>query len=54
MRDMGIGAIYPNPQTTLANKTHKVYPSLLRNVEVTYPNQVWAIDITYSVPGVQG
>ncbi len=39
MRDMGIGAIYPKPKTTLANKAHKVYPYLLRNVEVTYPNQ---------------
>ncbi len=35
MREMGIGAIYPND---LANKAHKVYPYLLRNVEVTYPN----------------
>ncbi|GAL10950.1 mobile element protein [Vibrio astriarenae] len=50
MRDMGIRAIYPTPQTTLANKAHKVYPYLLR----TYPNQAWAIDITYSVPRVQG
>ncbi|MEZ9292434.1 IS3 family transposase [Vibrio lentus] len=47
MRDMGIGAIYPKPKTTLTNKAHKVYPYLLRNVEVTYPNQAWAIDITY-------
>lgn len=54
MRDMGVGAIYPKPKTTLANKAHKVYPYLLRDIEVTYPNQAWAIDITYSVPGVQG
>lgn len=53
MRDMGIGAIYPKPQTTLANKAHKVYPYLLRNVEVTYPNQAWAIDITY-IPMAKG
>lgn len=25
MREMGIGAIYPKPKTTLANKAHKVY-----------------------------
>ena len=36
MRDMGIGAIYPKPRTTLANKAHKVYPYLLRDIEVTY------------------
>ncbi len=47
MREMGIGAIYPKPKTTLANKAHKVYPYLLRDIEVTYPNQAWAIDITY-------
>lgn len=29
MCDTGIGAIYPKPKTTLANKAHKVYPSLL-------------------------
>ncbi|EJL6586538.1 IS3 family transposase [Vibrio cholerae] len=53
MRDMGIGAIYPKPQTTLANKAHKVYPYLLRDIEVTYPNQAWAIDITY-IPMAKG
>ncbi len=47
MRDMSIGAIYPKPKTTLTNKAHKVYPYLLRNVEVTYPNQAWAIDVSY-------
>ncbi|UHJ63260.1 IS3-like element ISVpa4 family transposase [Vibrio furnissii] len=53
MRDMGIGAIYPKPKTTLANKAHKVYPYLLRDIEVTYPNQAWAIDITY-IPMAKG
>ncbi len=40
MRDMGIGAIYPKPKKTLANKAHKVYPYLLRDIEVTYPSQL--------------
>lgn len=53
MRDMGLGAIYPKPKTTLANKAHKVYPYLLRDIEVTYPNQAWAIDITY-IPMAKG
>ncbi|MEI8672746.1 IS3 family transposase [Vibrio sp. SA48] len=53
MREMGIGAIYPKPKTTLANKAHKVYPYLLRDIEVTYPNQAWAIDITY-IPMAKG
>ncbi len=47
MREMGIRAIYPKPKATLANKAHKVYPCLLRHIEVTYPNQAWLIDITY-------
>ena len=53
MREMGIGAIYPKPKTTLANKAHKVYPYLLRDIDVTYPNQAWAIDITY-IPMAKG
>lgn len=53
MRDMGIGAIYPKPRTTIGNKAHKVYPYLLRDIEVTYPNQAWAIDITY-IPMAKG
>lgn len=53
MRDMGIGAIYPKPRTTLANKAHKFYPYLLRDIKVTYPNQAWAIDITY-IPMAKG
>ncbi|CAM4439866.1 Integrase catalytic domain-containing protein [Vibrio agarivorans] len=38
---------------TLANKAHKVYPYLLRDIEVTYPNQAWSIDITY-IPMAKG
>jgi putative transposase len=48
MREMGIEAIYPRKKrTTISNPEHKIYPYLLRNVEVTRPNQVWATDITY-------
>ncbi len=53
MRNMGIGATYPKPKTTLANKAHKVYPYLLRDIEVSYPNQAWAIGITY-IPMAKG
>lgn len=53
MRCMGITALYPKPKTTLEDKTHQVYPYLLRNVEVTYVNQVWAADITY-IPMAKG
>ena len=47
MTEMRIRAIYPKAKTTIPNKEHKVYPYLLRNLSVTYPNQVWATDITY-------
>ena len=47
MREMNIRALYPKPKTTRPNKDHKIYPYLLRNMEVTYTNQVWATDITY-------
>jgi putative transposase len=47
MRQMGLVAIYPKPRLSAGRKEHKIYPYLLRNVEVTRPNQVWATDITY-------
>jgi putative transposase len=47
MRVMGIEAIYPKRRTTWPAAGHKIYPYLLRNVEVTRPDQVWASDITY-------
>jgi putative transposase len=48
MRKMGLETIYRSPRTTVPHPEHKVYPYLLRDVEVTRPNQVWAADI--SVP----
>ena len=47
MRLMGIEAIYRKPRTTIRNVENKVYPYLLRNVEITHPDQVWSTDITY-------
>jgi putative transposase len=47
MRIMGLEAIYPKPQTTTASAEHKVYPYLLRNLQVVEPNHVWSADITY-------
>jgi putative transposase len=47
MRLMGIEAIYPKRRTTGPAAGHKVYPYLLRDVEITRPNQVWSTDITY-------
>jgi len=37
----------PGPNTSRPHPQHKVYPYLLRGVNVTRPNQVWSTDITY-------
>ena len=47
MRRMGIEAIYQRPRTSTPHPGHKVFPYLLRNRQITAPNQVWAMDITY-------
>ena len=47
MRKMDLMAIYPKPRTTIFAPENKVYPYLLRGLEITRPNQVWSSDITY-------
>jgi putative transposase len=47
MRLMGLEAIYPKRRTTWPGAGHKIYPYLLRNVEILRPDQVWSTDITY-------
>lgn len=47
MRKMGLVSLAPKPNTSLSNKSHKVYPYLLRNLTINRPNQVWCSDITY-------
>ncbi len=53
MKRMGIEAIYRRPNTSKPAPGHKIYPYLLRNVPVTQPDHVWAMDITY-VPMARG
>ena len=53
MRLMGIEAIYPRPRTTESAAEHRKFPYLLRNREITKPDEVWAADITY-IPMASG
>jgi putative transposase len=47
MAVMGLEALYAKPRTTRPDAEHEKYPYLLRGLEVTRPDQVWATDITY-------
>lgn len=47
MREMGIEPIYPKPRLSQPGKGHKIYPYLLRNLEIEDPGHVWCSDITY-------
>ncbi len=47
MNIMGIEAIYPGPNTSKKNQEHRVFPYLLRNIEILKPNFVWSADVTY-------
>jgi putative transposase len=53
MQKMGLQAIFPRPKTSIAGKGHKIYPYLLRGLEITRTNHVWSSDITY-IPMRQG
>ena len=53
MKRMGIEALYRRPRTTKPEPGHMIYPYLLCGVEITRPNQVWAMDITY-IPMARG
>ncbi len=47
MRQMGIAALGPKPNTSKPAPGHKIYPYLLRGLKIERPNHVWAADITY-------
>ena len=47
MQKMGLMAIYQKPNTSKPHPEHKIYPYLLRGVEITKPNHVWCADVTY-------
>jgi putative transposase len=47
MRLMGLQAITPGPHTSKPAPEHKIYPYLLRGVNIDRVGQVWSTDITY-------
>ena len=53
MRRMGIRALYQKPRLSVAHPDHKVYPYLLRGVEITKGNHCWSADVTY-IPMTRG
>jgi putative transposase len=53
MSKMDIHAVYRKPNTSLANKQHKIYPYLLKDLVIDKPNEVFACDITY-IPMAKG
>ena len=47
MQTLGLSGMAPGPHTSKPHPQHKIYPYLLRGVEISRPNQVWSSDITY-------
>jgi len=47
MRQLGLAGMAPGPTTSQAHPHHRIYPYLLRGVQVVRPNQVWSTDLTY-------
>lgn len=47
MKKMGLQGVAPGPNTSRPHPQNKIYPYLLRNVEIERIDQVWSTDITY-------
>jgi putative transposase len=50
---MGVEAIYPKRSLSGPGEGHRIYPYLLKDLEISGPDQVWCSDITY-VPMAHG
>ena len=44
MQKMGLQALYPKRRTSIPDKEHRIYPYLLRGLEISRPNVVWCSD----------
>jgi putative transposase len=47
LQQLGLVGMAPGPNTSKPYPQHKIYPYLLRGVDIVRPNQVWSTDITY-------
>ncbi len=47
MRTMGLQGAVPGPHTSKPHPKHKIYPYLLRDLNLQYANLVWSTDFTY-------
>jgi len=47
MKVMGLEAIYKRPNTSKKHPENRIYPYLLRNMQIPRANQVWCADISY-------
>ena len=47
LRKMGLQAVFPKPNLSRPHPENRIYPYLLRDLDVIRPNQVWCADITY-------
>jgi putative transposase len=50
---MGLQAVLPGPHTSRPHPEHRIYPYLLRGMNICAPDEVWCADITY-VPMQRG
>jgi putative transposase len=53
MRKMSIEAMYRRPNTRCKHPGHLVFPYLLRGLDISRANPVWAVDIT-EIPMCKG
>lgn len=44
---LGLAGMAPGPATSRPHPQHKIYPYLLRGLEIIKPNHVWSADVTY-------
>jgi len=47
MKIIGLEAIYKRPNTSKKHPENRIYPYLLRGMQITRANQVWCADISY-------